>query len=132
MLATIKVKTKHQTEMINITTQVQREITRLGLESGMAVVYTPHTTAALAINEGADPSVKADILETIDELVPWERVYGHAEGNSPAHIKSTLVGCSKTFIVEEGRLLLGQWQALFFCEFDGPRERQVHVRVVSG
>jgi secondary thiamine-phosphate synthase enzyme len=127
----IKVQTGHTTEMINITVEVQREVTRSGVKDGLVTVYVPHTTAGITINEGADPSVKEDIVDTINELVPWERVYGHAEGNSPAHIKASLVGPSEAIPLENGRLQLGQWQSIFLCEFDGPRERFIYVKVLA-
>jgi secondary thiamine-phosphate synthase enzyme len=127
----IKVQTGHTTEMINITVEVQREVTRSGVKDGLVTVYVPHTTAGITINEGADPSVKEDIVDTINELVPWERVYGHAEGNSPAHIKASLVGPSEAIPLENGRLQLGQWQSIFLCEFDGPRERFIYVKVMA-
>ncbi|MBU2550519.1 MAG: secondary thiamine-phosphate synthase enzyme YjbQ [Proteobacteria bacterium] len=125
-------KSKKNTEMIDITSEVQSRVSGTGVKEGLVVVYVPHTTAAVTINEGADPSVRADIVETFNEIVPWDKVYGHAEGNSPAHIKASLVGASETLILEGGRLLLGQWQHIFFCEFDGPRERHVRIKVVSG
>lgn len=126
----IPVQTNKTTEMINITSEVQREITRSGIKDGAVLVYSPHTTAGLTINEGADPSVKSDIIDTLNEIVPWDKVYGHAEGNSPAHIKTSLVGASETIMLEEGRLKLGQWQSIFFCEFDGPRRRRVFIKVL--
>lgn len=132
MIYKVKVQTNHTTEMINITAEVQREVTRSGVKDGLATVYVPHTTAGITINEGADPSVKEDIIDTINELVPWERVYGHAEGNSPAHIKASLVGPSEAIPLEDGRLQLGQWQSIFLCEFDGPRERYIFVKVMAG
>jgi secondary thiamine-phosphate synthase enzyme len=131
MIHKIKVQTGHMTEMINITVEVQREVTRSGVKDGLVTVYVPHTTAGITINEGADPSVKEDIVDTINELVPWERVYGHAEGNSPAHIKASLVGPSEAIPLENGRLQLGQWQSIFLCEFDGPRERFIYVKVLA-
>jgi secondary thiamine-phosphate synthase enzyme len=132
MIYKIKVQSNHTTEMVNITAEVQREVTRSGVKDGLATVYVPHTTAGITINEGADPSVKEDIIDTINELVPWERVYGHAEGNSPAHIKASLVGPSEAIPLEDGRLQLGQWQSIFLCEFDGPRERYIFVKVMAG
>jgi len=93
------------------------------------MLYVPHTTAAITINESADPSVKSDILMVLNEFVPWEANYRHMEGNSPAHIKSTLVGASELIAIEKGRLGLGTWQGIFFCEFDGPRTRKLHVRL---
>jgi secondary thiamine-phosphate synthase enzyme len=94
------------------------------------MVYVPHTTAAVTINESADPSVKDDILMVLNDIVPWKAPYRHAEGNSPAHVKATLVGASELIAVENGRLVLGTWQGIFFCEFDGPRTRKVHVRML--
>jgi len=128
----LSIKTSKTTEMIDVTAQVREQVTRSQVKNGLVVVYVPHTTAGITINEGADPSVKADILATINEIVPWDKVYGHAEGNSPAHIKSSLIGPSVTIILEDGRLRLGQWQSIFFCEFDGPRQRRVLVKVWSG
>jgi len=130
--AEFSVKTSKTTEMIDMTDQVRDQVGRSGVRNGLVVVYVPHTTAGVTINEGSDPSVKADILETINEIVPWDKVYGHAEGNSPAHIKSSLIGPSVTIILEDGQLRLGQWQSIFFCEFDGPRHRRVLVKVWSG
>lgn len=132
MAAEFSVKTSKTTEMIDMTDQVRDQVGRSGVRNGLVVVYVPHTTAGVTINEGSDPSVKADILETINEIVPWDKVYGHAEGNSPAHIKSSLIGPSVTIILEDGQLRLGQWQSIFFCEFDGPRHRRVLVKVWSG
>ena len=94
-------------------------------------MYVPHTTAAVTINESADPSVKADMLMVLNDIIPWEAGYRHLEGNSPAHIKSTLVGASELIAVDKGRLALGTWQGVFFCEFDGPRTRKVHVRLTE-
>ena len=98
---------------------------------GLCLIYVPHTTAAVTINESADPDVAADILKALDRLVPWEAGYRHREGNAAAHIKSTLMGASQWVGVEGGRPVLGTWQGIFFCEFDGPRSRQVHVRYVG-
>jgi len=121
------VKTRSQTELIDITASIQEVIQKSGLEEGLCFVFVPHTTAAVTINESADPSVKSDILKVINKVIPWEAGYRHMEGNSPAHIKSTLVGASELIAVEKGRLVLGTWQGVFFCEFDGPRTRKVHV-----
>ncbi|MDY6851444.1 MAG: secondary thiamine-phosphate synthase enzyme YjbQ [Thermodesulfobacteriota bacterium] len=132
MTIEISISTSKATELVNITTEIQRQVTKTGLKEGLVLIYVPHTTAGVTINEGADPSVKADIIDTINEIVPWERVYGHAEGNSPAHIKSTIAGSSTSLILEDGRLLLGQWQSIFFCEFDGPRRRQVLIKILPG
>lgn len=124
------VKTRSQTEMVDITAGVQDVIRDNGLDAGLCLVFVPHTTAAVTINESADPSVKADMLKVINQLVPWEAGYRHMEGNSPAHIKSTLVGASELIAVEKGRLVLGTWQGVFFCEFDGPRTRKVQVNIL--
>jgi secondary thiamine-phosphate synthase enzyme len=95
------------------------------------MLYVPHTTAAVTINESADPSVKSDILMVLNTVIPWKAGYKHLEGNSPAHIKSTLVGPSEIIYIENGRLVLGTWQGIFFCEFDGPRTRKIHVRFLK-
>jgi secondary thiamine-phosphate synthase enzyme len=114
--------------MVDITSQVEGELRRSGLEDGVCFIYVPHTTAGITINENADPSVIADIQATLNRLVPWEGPYSHLEGNSAAHIKSTLVGNSVMVLVESGRLKLGTWQGIFLCEFDGPRSRKVHIK----
>jgi len=125
------VKTNSQTELIDITASVQDAVQKSGLENGLCFVFIPHTTAAVTINESADPSVKSDMLKVINQVIPWEAGYRHMEGNSPAHIKSTLVGASELIAVERGRLVLGTWQGIFFCEFDGPRTRKVNMSFVS-
>lgn len=131
MLKSINIKTRARTDFIDITEDVQRLVHESGIRSGICLVYVPHTTAGLLINEGADPSVQRDIQETLAGLVPFNGSYSHAEGNSPAHIKSVLTGTSQWIIIEEGRLHLGTWQSLFFCEFDGPRHRRVFVKICS-
>lgn len=131
MTGKITIRTKAATEMIDITGQVQEKITESGLEEGAVVLYVLHTTAAITVNEGADPSVRSDIIETLNEIVPWDRPYRHAEGNSPAHIKSTMIGPSEMIPFENGRLRLGRWQSIYFCEFDGPRTRSVLVTVLK-
>ena len=128
----INLKTTRRDEMIDISGEVQRLLAASDIKEGLAVVHCPHTTAGLTVNEGADPAVKADLIDCLSALVPWDRVYGHAEGNSPAHVKSSLMGATQTLIVREGQLQLGQWQRLFFCEFDGPRPRTVLVRFMAG
>ena len=125
------VKTTSKTEFVDITAEVQNNVKSSGVREGLCMVYVPHTTAAVTINESADPSVKTDILMVLNEMVPWNAGYRHLEGNSPAHIKSTLVGASELIAVENGRLVLGTWQGIFFCEFDGPRNRKVHVKVMN-
>ena len=125
----LSVKTKEQTEFIDITSEVQKVVSSSDVRDGLCMVYVPHTTAAVTINESADSSVKADMLMVLNEMVPWDAGYRHLEGNSPAHIKSTLVGASELINVENNSLVLGTWQGIFFCEFDGPRTRKVHVKV---
>jgi len=127
----LKIKTTSRTEFVDITAGIQDLVRSAGLEDGLCMVYVPHTTAAVTINESADPSVKADMLMVLNDIIPWEAGYRHLEGNSPAHIKSTLVGASELIAVDKGRLALGTWQGVFFCEFDGPRTRKVHVRLME-
>ncbi len=124
------VRTSRRDEMIDITSQVQNIISKSGINSGMAIVSCPHTTAAITINENADPDVPHDILLTLEALIPQLRKgYRHNEGNSDAHVKSSLFGCSEMIFISNGLMQLGTWQGLFFCEFDGPRNRKVHIRV---
>ena len=127
-MMTFTVSSVQQTELIDITEQVATEVNKSGTTNGIIIVYVPHTTAAVTINEGADPSVKSDILMALNKIVPWQDAYKHLEGNSPAHIKTSLVGPSELMIIENGRLALGTWQAIFLCEFDGPRTRKVYVK----
>ncbi len=124
----LEVITSRQTEMVDITARVQGWVDSVAMDSGAVVVYSPHTTAGITINEGADPAVKRDILAVLNQLIPWDFDYHHAEGNSPAHLKTTITGPSVTVIVEGGRLCLGTWQKIFFCEYDGPRRRKVWVK----
>jgi secondary thiamine-phosphate synthase enzyme len=128
MPAVISVKTTARSEMLDITSSVQKEIANAGASEGVCVVYVPHTTAGITINEGADPSVCRDILEKLKELVPPNAGYRHMEGNADSHIKASLMGSSVSVIIEKGGLLLGTWQKIFFCEFDGPRSRKVYVK----
>jgi len=129
MKTTIMVKTKAKTELIDITAEVQQWVRSQGLADGLCMLYVPHTTAAVTINESADPSVRSDILMVLNKVVPWETGYRHLEGNSPAHVKATLVGASEMIAVESGNLVLGTWQGIFFCEFDGPRTRTLSVHL---
>ena len=115
----------------DITLQVNDAVKKSGVVSGICVVYTPHTTSAITVNENADPDVKHDLLKGLSECYPELSAYRHMEGNSTAHLKSSCVGCSETLIVENGRLLLGMWQDVYFCEFDGPRSRHFYVKVVG-
>ena len=127
----ISVQTRSRMEMIDITAVVQKTVREEGIKTGICLVYTPHTTAAITINENADPDVPRDILAALDKAVPLSANYHHAEGNSAAHVKSSLVGASEMVMIENGRLVLGTWQSIFFCEFDGPRTRKVSVSVIT-
>ena len=129
----VTVKTSRRTQLIDITGEISRAVaSRPEIQDGWCLLYVPHTTAAVTINESADPAVREDIAGMLDKLIPWEAGYRHLEGNSAAHIKSTLVGVSEMVAIEKGRLVLGTWQGIFFCEFDGPRTRKIHVRVYGG
>jgi secondary thiamine-phosphate synthase enzyme len=130
MIQTFQVKSSRRTDFIDITHSVQEVIQKLGVGEGVCYIFIPHTTAAVTINENADPSVTQDIMMMLNKLIPFEDDYRHLEGNTPAHIKSSLMGCSKTVLVESGKLVLGTWQGIFFCEFDGPRSRKVYIKVV--
>ena len=128
MPETISVRTNKRIEMVDITFSVQQQIENAGLEDGICTVFVPHTTAGVTINEGADPDVCIDIVRKLNELAPPDDGYRHREGNSDSHIKASLVGSSVSVIIEKGRLVLGTWQKIFFCEFDGPRSRKVYVK----
>ncbi len=130
MFATVQVKTHSRSAMMDVTDLIAGKVKESGVENGICVVYVPHTTAGVTVNEGADPDVAADILAALDRLVPWQAGYGHAEGNAAAHVKASLVGGSVHLIVENGRLVLGTWERIFFCEFDGPRTRKIHVKII--
>ena len=127
-----KVVSKKRNEMIDITSEVQQIVNEEKLENGIVTSYVPHTTAGITINEGADPSVQRDIIETLKKLVPESGDYHHMEGNSDAHIKASLLGSSVTVIVENNKLVLGTWQHIFFYEGDGPRKRKVFVKIIGG
>ena len=129
-MTTITLDSHHRVELIDITDQVRSSIGSSGIAEGLAVVYTPHTTAAVTINEHADPDVVTDIIAQLEKMVPRQAGYKHGEGNAPAHIKAALIGTSATVPVQFGELALGTWQGIFFCEFDGPRSRDVMVKVV--
>ncbi len=130
-METITVKTGRQTEMIDITSQVGAAVKKAGVRSGMCTVFIPHTTAGVTINENADPAVMRDILMEVNKVIPFKDGYAHMEGNSAAHIKSSLFGCSEHIIIENGGLQLGTWQSVFFCEFDGPRTRKAWIQVTG-
>jgi secondary thiamine-phosphate synthase enzyme len=131
MIRQLRVKTNARTELVDVTAGIQRLVTESGVRSGVCYVFVPHTTSGITVNENTDPNVGRDILKELNKVIPFDDDYGHAEGNSAAHIKSTIVGMSKAIMVEEGRLALGTWQAIFFCEFDGPRERRVLVKMMK-
>jgi secondary thiamine-phosphate synthase enzyme len=131
MFETFQVRTSAKTGFIDITRSVQEVIQKLGIKDGICFIFVPHTTAAITINENADPSVSKDIGMELNKIVPFQDRYQHLEGNSPAHIKASLLGPSQTLFVESGRLVLGTWQGIFFCEFDGPRNRNVYVKVMK-
>jgi len=131
MPSQFSVNTRSLTEFVNVTSQVQNELQRTEVKNGVCTVYVPHTTAGIAINEGADPNVVKDILMAVNKIVPMQDEYTHSEGNSAAHIKTSLFGSSVQIPVEDGRLTLGTWQSIFLCEFDGPRNRRVIVQVVG-
>ena len=125
-------RTPSRSAMIDITSQVAEAISAAGVREGTVTVYVPHTTAGVTINENADPDVIGDVLGALDQAVPWRQgFYRHNEGNSAAHVKSSMVGCNTTVPVVEGRMTLGTWQSIFFCEFDGPRTRRVLVTVAG-
>ncbi|MGN0708724.1 MAG: secondary thiamine-phosphate synthase enzyme YjbQ [Anaerovoracaceae bacterium] len=128
----INVRTTEHTQLIDITDEVRSAVRKSGVMDGLCTVFVPHTTAAVTINENADPDVVRDCIMEINKIVPWEDGYRHFEGNSAAHLKSSLTGCSEQIIIEDGRLVLGTWQGIYFCEYDGPRERKVIVKVTQG
>ena len=127
---TLAVKTSRRTQLVNITAEVEKFVAASGVASGICQLSVPHTTAGVAINEGDDPDVARDVEAALDRLIPKDAPYKHFEGNSDSHIKSTLVGVSQSVQIEDGRLQLGRWQAIFFCEFDGPRQRELRVKIV--
>lgn len=126
----LDVKTQTKDELIDITSSIKDAITNSQVKNGICLIYVPHTTAGVTINENADPSVKSDILMALRNIVPDSLPYRHMEGNSPGHVKSTLVGCSASILINNGSLALGTWQGIFFCEFDGPRNRKVFVKII--
>lgn len=131
MFKTLSVRTTSRTEFVDLTSQVQKVVQQSGISEGLCHIFVPHTTAGVTINENADPSVKADILMVLNKLISDKEAYRHLEGNSPAHIKASLMGPHLTVLVSRGRLVLGTWQGIFFCEFDGPRMRSAHIKIVA-
>jgi secondary thiamine-phosphate synthase enzyme len=132
MFERLSVRTSERACLVDITAQVQRLVTQCGMREGICTVFVPHTTAGLTINENADPTVRSDILRSLAKIVPWHDQYDHGEGNSAAHIKASLVGSSHAILVIGGQLRLGTWQGIYLAEFDGPRTRQVWVKVIAG
>lgn len=131
MVHRFSVKTGSRVEFVDITPQIRRIVKQSGIKEGVCYIFVPHTTAAITINENADPDVVRDIIYELNKVIPFEDGYAHIEGNSAAHIKSTLVGVCEIVFIEDGDLLLGTWQAIYFCEFDGPRHRQVYVKIIE-
>ncbi len=128
----IEVRTPAHACLVDITGQVERFVSRSGIEEGLCCIFVPHTTAGVTINENADPTVRTDILKELDKIVPWRDDYDHSEGNAAAHIKSSLIGCSQVVFVSGGSLRLGTWQGIFLAEFDGPRARKVWLKLIPG
>ena len=131
VLFKLEVKTTSHTEMKDITRLIQKAVTDSGVKDGLCTVFIPHTTAAVTINENADPDVVKDFTMELSKIVPWEDGYLHMEGNSAAHLKSSMIGFSEQIIIDNGRLVLGTWQGIYFCEFDGPRHRKVYVKITK-
>jgi len=132
MLTTLEVRTGSTTEFLDLTARIKQAVAESGVADGLCHVFVPHTTAGITINENADPSVPADILMVLNKVISDREPYRHLEGNSPAHIKASLMGPQLTVLVSRGHLVLGTWQGIFFCEFDGPRTRRVHIKVTAG
>jgi secondary thiamine-phosphate synthase enzyme len=132
MIQTLSVRTGSRIEMVDITGKVQELVRKSGVTEGVCHVFVAHTTAGLTINENADPSVQADILMVLNKVISDQEAYRHGEGNSPAHIKASLMGPDLTVLVSQGSLLLGTWQGVYLCEFDGPRTRKVHIKMMAG
>ena len=128
----ITIVTRNRSEFVDITAEVRRVVRGSGVAEGVCYLYVAHTTAGITINEAADPSVPSDIQNTLNKLVPHGAGYAHREGNADSHIKSTIVGCSQHVLIDKSDLVLGTWQGIFFCEFDGPRTRKLYVKVMEG
>ena len=131
MLKRIPIKTNTQTQILDITIHVQKVVDESKISEGICYLFVPHTTAGITINENADPSVKSDILKELNKVIPFKDNYTHNEGNSAAHIKASLMGFSESILVYKGRLVLGTWQGIYFCEFDGPRTRNLYVKIIQ-
>ncbi|MGO9620852.1 MAG: secondary thiamine-phosphate synthase enzyme YjbQ [Desulfobaccales bacterium] len=131
MLQTLTLRTSSRNEFLDVTREIQAAVLESGVREGLCHLFVPHTTAALTINENADPSVKSDILMVLNKIISDQEPYRHLEGNSPAHIKASLMGPQLTLMVSSGRLVLGTWQGIYLCEFDGPRSRRLHLKVMG-
>lgn len=129
MLVTHSIETRAHDQMLDVTHLIQSAVTASGASSGVVTVFIPHTTAAVTINENADPDVVRDILKSLNKHIPWHDGYDHFEGNSAAHLKASFFGFSETLFFENGKLILGTWQSVYFCEFDGPRSRKLLIKV---
>ena len=132
MTKEISVKTSSRVELIDITHLVEKVVSESKIKSGLCIIYVPHTTAAVTINENADPSVRRDIIAELNKVIPFDDNYSHLEGNAAAHIKASIIGPSETILVNGGSLVLGTWQGIYFCEFDGPRTRKVMIKIIEG
>jgi len=132
MVKVFSVSTSSKVEFVDVTGKIEEIVKESGVENGICWVFIPHTTAAVTINEGADPSVRRDIMDRLDRIVPSDGNYSHLEGNSPAHIKASIIGSSEMIVIEGGMLRLGTWQSIYFCEFDGPRSRKMIVKIIQG
>ncbi len=132
MTKEISVKTSSRVELIDITHLVEKVISESKIKSGLCTIYVPHTTAAVTINENADPSVRSDIIKELNKIVPFDDNYSHLEGNAAAHIKASMIGPSENILIDGGSLVLGTWQGIYFCEFDGPRNRKVIIKMIEG
>ncbi|MGB9721044.1 MAG: secondary thiamine-phosphate synthase enzyme YjbQ [bacterium] len=131
MIEKIRISTKNRNELVDITSEIKRIIDKHKIKNGVVHIFCPHTTAAITINENYDPSVKEDITNALEKLIPYRGNYSHTEGNADAHIKAAIVGSSRTLFIEDGRLAFGTWQGIFFCEFDGPRTREIWVKITE-
>ena len=132
MIEKLEVRTPTHACLVDITARIEQIVRKSGIEEGVCYVFVPHTTAGVTINENADPTVQADILQQLDRIVPWNADYSHTEGNSAAHIKASLMGSSQTILLSRARLQLGTWQGIYLAEFDGPRTRKVHIKIMAG
>ena len=132
MLEVLEFDTSKRNDLIDITAEVSAAVSRSRIENGLCCLYVPHATSGVTINENADPSVKLDIIKKLETMVPRGENYTHTEGNSDSHVKSSIIGTTLTMIIEDGNLILGTWQGIFFCEFDGPRSRKIYVKTIEG